>query len=79
MDYSTFKCKSFEVLVYYPRRFIEPFNFNFHKAMRMWKKEEMRGIYKVKLTVAGQEFFGTADLPQQAKHSAAEQVLDGAN
>ena len=31
--------------------FLEPFNFNFHKAMRMWKKDEMRGNYTVKGSV----------------------------
>ena len=56
-------------------RFLEPFNFNFHKAMRMWKKDEMRGNYTVKLTVAGHEFIGKADLPQMAKHHAAEQAM----
>ena len=56
-------------------RFLEPFNFNFHKAMRMWKKDEMRGNYTVNLTVAGHEFIGKADLPQMAKHHAAEQAM----
>ena len=60
-------------------RFLEPFNFNFHKAMRMWDKEEMRGSYTVQLKVAGQEFVGFADLPQQAKHVAAEKVLEKAH
>ncbi len=51
--------------------FIEPFNFNYHNSMKMWSKAEMRGKYKVKLTVAGKDFYGEGELPQQAKHDAA--------
>ncbi len=52
--------------------FIEPFNFSYHSSMKMWSKAEMRGKYKVKLDVAGQEFYGEAELPQQAKHDAGK-------
>ncbi len=50
--------------------FVEPFNFNYHSSMKMWSKDEMRGKYKVQLNVAGREFFGEGELPQQAKHDA---------
>jgi len=56
-------------------RFLEPANFEFKAAMRMWSKEEMRGNYRVQLTVNGFEYYGQADLPQQAKHNAAMQAL----
>ena len=55
-------------------KFIEPLNFEFKSAMRLWSRDEMRGSYKVHLTISGYEFFGQADLPQQAKHNAAIQV-----
>jgi len=56
-------------------RFLEPANFEFKAAMRLWSKEEMRGNYRVQLTVNGFEYYGQADLPQQAKHNAAMQAL----
>ena len=56
-------------------KFLEPFNFEFKSAMRLWSRDEMRGNYKVQLSVAGYEYFGQADLPQQAKHNAAIQVV----
>ena len=56
-------------------KFLEPFNFEFKSAMRLWSRDEMRGNYKVQLNVAGCEYFGQADLPQQAKHNAAIQVV----
>lgn len=56
-------------------KFLEPFNFEFKSAMRLWSRDEMRGNYKVQLNVAGYEYFGQADLPQQAKHNAAIQVV----
>lgn len=43
--------------------------------MRMWDKKEMLGNYRVQLNVAGYEFYGQAELPQQAKHNAAVQAL----
>ena len=55
-------------------KFLEPFNFEFKSAMRLWSRDEMRGNYKVQLSIAGYEYFGQADLPQQAKHNAAIQV-----
>ena len=58
-------------------KFLEPFNFEFKSAMRLWSRDEMRGNYKVQLSVAGYEYFGQADLPQQAKHNAAIQVTKG--
>ena len=45
--------------------------------MRMWDKKEMIGNYRVQLNVAGYEFYGNAELPQQAKHNAAVQVNIG--
>jgi hypothetical protein len=56
-------------------KFLEPFNFEFKASMRLWSKEEMRGNYRVQLTVGTMEFMGHADLPQQAKHNAAVQAL----
>ena len=56
-------------------RFLEPPNFEFKAAMRLWSKEEMRGNYRVQLLANGLEFYGQADLPQQAKHNAAIQAL----
>jgi len=56
-------------------KFLEPFNFEFKHAMRMWDKKEMLGNYRVQLNVAGYEFYGQAELPQQAKHSAATQAI----
>ncbi len=44
-------------------------------SMRMWSKKEMLGNYRVQLNVCGYEFYGQAELPQQAKHNAATQVL----
>ena len=55
--------------------FIEPPNFEFKPAMRVWTKDEMRGRYVVELDLAGQKFRGESDLPQTAKHSAAVQAL----
>jgi len=55
-------------------KFLEPFNFEFKHSMRMWNKKEMLGNYRVQLNVAGYEFYGQAELPQQAKHNAATQV-----
>ena len=43
-------------------------------SMRMWSKKEMLGNYRVQLNVCGYEFYGQAELPQQAKHNAATQV-----
>ena len=56
-------------------KFLEPFNFEFKSAMRLWSRDEMRGNYEVQLSVAGYNYFGKADLPQQAKHNAAIQVF----
>jgi len=56
-------------------KFLEPFNFEFKHSMRMWDKKEMLGNYRVQLNVAGYEFYGQAELPQQAKHNAAVQAL----
>lgn len=56
-------------------RFIEPANFEFKASMRLWSKEEMRGSYYVQLNVNGVDFYGRADLPQQAKHNASLQAL----
>ena len=56
-------------------KFLEPYNFEFKPSMRLWSKEEMRGNYRVQLTVGTMEFMGHADLPQQAKHNAAVQAL----
>ena len=56
-------------------KFIEPYNFEFKPSMRLWSKEEMRGNYRVQLTVGTMEFMGYADLPQQAKHNASVQAL----
>ena len=66
-------------------KFLEPYNFEFKASMRLWSKEEMRGNYRVQLTVAYQaymgtvygtmEFMGHADFPQQAKHNASVQAL----
>ena len=56
-------------------KFLEPANFDFKPQMRLWSKEEMRGNYRVQLIVNGFEYFGHADLPQQAKHNAAMQAL----
>merc|ERR1719350_2070212 len=55
-------------------KFLEPFNFEFKHSMRMWNKKEMLGNYRVQLNVAGYEFYGQAELPQQAKHNAATQL-----
>ena len=60
-------------------KFLEPFNFEFKSAMRLWSRDEMRGNYKVQLSVAGYDYFGQADLPQQAKHNAAIQVMHCSN
>ena len=57
-------------------KFLEPFNFEFKASMRMWSKKEMLGNYRVQLTVGDEEFYGQAELPQQAKHNAAVQALD---
>lgn len=56
-------------------RFLEPANFEFKSSMRLWSKEEMRGNYRVQLAINGFEYYGQADLPQQAKHNAAMQAL----
>merc|ERR1719195_970730 len=56
-------------------RFLEPPNFEFKSAMRLWSKDEMRGNYRVQLSINGYEYFGQADLPQQAKHNSAMQAL----
>lgn len=56
-------------------KFLEPFNFEFKHSMRMWNKKEMLGNYRVQLNVAGYEFYGQAELPQQAKHNAATQAM----
>ena len=40
----------------------------------MWSKKEMLGSYRVQLNVCGNEFYGQAELPPQAKHNAATQV-----
>ena len=56
-------------------KFLEPFNFEFNSSMRLWSKHEMLGNYRVQLNVAGYEFYGQAELPQQAKHNAATQAL----
>jgi len=56
-------------------KFLEPFNFEFKHSMRMWSKKEMLGNYRVQLNVAGYEFYGQAELPQQAKHNAATQAM----
>ena len=56
-------------------KFLEPYNFEFKHSMRMWDKKEMLGNYRVQLNVAGYEFYGQAELPQQAKHNAAVQAL----
>jgi len=56
-------------------RFLEPPNFEFKSAMRLWSKEEMRGNYRVQLSINGYEYYGQADLPQQAKHNSAMQAL----
>jgi len=56
-------------------KFLEPFNFEFKHSMRMWSKKEMTGNYRVQLNVAGYEFYGQAELPQQAKHNAATQAM----
>merc|ERR1719510_2542226 len=53
--------------------FLEPANFEFKNAR--WPRVEMRGRYKVQLSVGGYEYVGEADLPQQAKHNAAIQAL----
>lgn len=56
-------------------KFLEPYNFEFKHSMRMWSKKEMLGSYRVQLNVGGYEFYGNAELPQQAKHNAATQAL----
>ena len=57
-------------------KFIEPFNFTYHSSMKMWKKDEMRGNYKVLLKVGETlEYVGQAEFPQQAKHDAAIKAL----
>ena len=63
--------------VYVDFKFLEPYNFEFKHSMRMWDKKEMIGNYRVQLNVAGYEFYGNAELPQQAKHNAAVQVNTG--
>ena len=63
--------------VYVDFKFLEPYNFEFKHSMRMWDKKEMIGNYRVQLNVAGYEFYGNAELPQQAKHNAAVQVNAG--
>jgi len=57
-------------------KFLEPYNFEFKHSMRMWSKKEMLGNYRVQLNVAGYEFYGQAELPQQAKHNASTQALE---
>ncbi|XP_023347323.1 double-stranded RNA-binding protein Staufen homolog 2 [Eurytemora carolleeae] len=56
-------------------KFLEPYNFEFKHSMRMWSKKDMLGNYRVQLNVAGYEFYGQAELPQQAKHNASTQAL----
>ncbi len=56
-------------------KFLEPYNFEFKASMRLWSKDEMRGNYRVQLTVGTMEFLGHAEFPQQAKHSASVQAL----
>lgn len=56
-------------------KFIEPYNFEFKASMRLWSKDEMRGNYRVQLTVGTMEFLGHAEFPQQAKHNASMQAL----
>ena len=51
--------------------FLEPENFEFKPAMRLWTRDEMRAKYTVQLTVGEHKFIGEADLPQTAKHNAA--------
>jgi len=57
-------------------KFLEPYNFEFKHSMRMWSKKDMLGNYRVQLNVAGYEFYGQAELPQQAKHNASTQALE---
>jgi len=57
-------------------KFLEPYNFEFKPSMRMWHKKDMLGNYRVQLNVAGYEFYGQAELPQQAKHNASTQALE---
>lgn len=56
-------------------KFLEPYNFEFKPSMRLWSKDEMRGSYRVQLTVGTMEFMGHAEFPQQAKHNASVQAL----
>ncbi|TRY64191.1 hypothetical protein TCAL_15256 [Tigriopus californicus] len=55
--------------------FLEPANFVYNSAMKMWSKDDMRGNYRVKLEIAGMDFYGQADMPQLAKHNASRQAL----
>lgn len=57
-------------------KFLEPLNFEYERIMRFMKKKEMVGTYRVQLSVAGKEFYGNAELPQDAKHIAAGQALE---
>jgi hypothetical protein len=41
----------------------------------MQPKSEIKGNYTVRLRVAGREFFGKADMPQQAKHFACDVAI----
>ena len=68
-DYSSKKKIPLEV------KWLRPENFKFERSMRMKDKKEMLGNYRVQLNVAGYEFYGDAELPQQAKHNAAVQAL----
>ncbi len=40
------------------------------------KKKELINNYRVQLTFAGKEFYGNAELPQQAKHNASSKALE---
>ena len=55
-------------------KFVEPPNFVYHTAMKLWSKDEMRGNYVVQLTVGDKVFKGQSDFPQQAKHNAGKKI-----
>lgn len=57
-------------------KFIEPFNFKYHASMKIWKREEMRGVYRVQLKVGEMEFTGNGEFPQEAKHHACKTFFD---
>ena len=56
-------------------KFLEPYNFEFKASMRLWSKEEMRGNYRVQLTVGMYNFFLDNTVPSPIKDAVCKDLL----